>query len=114
MQLRQLLPRLGERLEIRRKRNARQLSFEVIREFLAITGMVQQAIDVMKDRPLVELLVLVVRAKLIERPIGYVLTAVVAVFVVDVEGEALGRAVVRFRGVGATLVNAVSASVTCQ
>ena len=45
----------------------------------------------MKDRVLVDRLVLVVRAELIERPIGDVLATVAAVFVVDVEGEALAE-----------------------
>jgi hypothetical protein len=48
---------------------------------------VQQAVDVMEDRPLVDRQVLVVVAELLHRPVGDVLAAVGAFFVVDVEGE---------------------------
>jgi len=79
VQSRQLLPRVGERPEVRRERDARQLPLEVVRELLAIAGMMEQAVDVVKDRPLVDLLVLVVRAELLERPIRDVLAAVGAI-----------------------------------
>jgi hypothetical protein len=49
----------------------------------------QQRVDVIKDVPLRDRLVFVVRAELFKRPVGYVLTAVRAVFVLGVEGKAL-------------------------
>ena len=54
--------------------------------------MVQEAIDVVEDGPLVDFLVFVVFAELLQRPIGDVLAAFAAVFGVGVEGEALARA----------------------
>ena len=65
--------------------------------------MVEQVVDLVKDGPLVDLLVLAVLAELLESPICNVLATVRAVFVVDLEGKqrrvntlfrpALGRAV---------------------
>ena len=51
--------------------------------------MVLHAVEVMKDRPLVDLLVLVVGLKFHERPVGGVLAAIAAVFAVDLEWETL-------------------------
>src|SRR5687767_2025336 len=64
------------------ERNPRQLALEVVGIFLAIVGMVQRAIDVVEDGPLVDILVVVVLSELLQRPIGNVLAAVRAVFVV--------------------------------
>jgi hypothetical protein len=80
VQFGQLLARLGEGAELGSKRNPRQLALEVVGILLAVVGMVQQAIDVVEDVPLVDLLVLVVVAELLQRPIGDVLAAVRADF----------------------------------
>jgi len=53
---------------------------------------VQLAVHILKDGPLVDLVVLIVIAELLERPVGDVLAAVGAVFVIDVKGEALRTA----------------------
>ena len=57
--------------------------------FVAVAGMVQHAVDVVEDVPLADGVVAVVVAELLQGPVGDVLAAVAAVFVVDVEGEAL-------------------------
>ena len=85
----------GEGVEFGGEGNPRQLALEVVGVLLPVAGMVQQAIDVVKDVPLVDLLVLVVLAELLQHPIGDVLAAVRAVFVVNVEREALRAAVCR-------------------
>jgi hypothetical protein len=51
--------------------------------------MMQDAVDVVENVPLADLLVVVVLAEMLQRPIGDVLPPVRAVFVVDVEREAL-------------------------
>src|ERR1700680_1371066 len=71
------------------KRNARQFAAEVGGVALAIFGMMQDGVRVMEDIPLGDGRVCVADAKLFERPVGNVLAAVGAVFVVGVEGEAL-------------------------
>ncbi len=52
--------------------------------------MMQQGVDVMKDVPLRDRLIVVMRAEFFQRPVSNVLAAVRAVFVVGVEGKALG------------------------
>jgi hypothetical protein len=56
--------------------NPRQLALEVVGVLLAVAEMAQQAIDVMKDGPLVDLLVLAVVAELFHYPIGDALAVV--------------------------------------
>ena len=46
------------------------LPLEVVREFLPVTGVMQLTVDVLEDRPLVDLLILVVSAELIECLVG--------------------------------------------
>ncbi len=76
MQFGELLARLREGPEFRRVRDAREFALEAVAVFLAVTGMVQQAVDVMEDRPFVDLLILVMRAEFGQRPVGDVLAAV--------------------------------------
>ena len=51
--------------------------------------MMQDSVDVVEDVPLGNVPVMVVRAEFVERPVGDVLAAVGAIFVVGVEGETL-------------------------
>ena len=74
---------------VRRKGNMRQVAFEIEGVTFAVAGMVEQAVNVVEDIPLCDRRIVVVAAKLVKRPIGDVLAAVGAVFVVGVEGEAL-------------------------
>ena len=63
----QFLARLGEGPEVGGEGNPRQLAFEVVGEFFPIARMMQHAVDIVEDVPLADLLVLVVRAELVER-----------------------------------------------
>src|SRR5207237_8330624 len=69
-----------------------QLAAEVGGVALAVPWMVQNGVDVMEDVPLRDGAVAVASAKLFQRPVGDVLTAVGAVFGVGVEREALRTA----------------------
>src|SRR5262249_30903641 len=89
MQLGQLLARGREAAEIGGERDAGQFALEVVGELLPVAGVVQQAVDVVEDVPLRDLLVAVGPAEFPQPPAGNVLPPVAAVFVVDVEGEAL-------------------------
>ena len=89
MEFGQLFARLGEGAEVGGEGNPRQLAFEVVGELFPIARMMEHAVDVMENVPLAHLFVVVVSAELIQRPIGDVLAAIRAVFVVDVEREAL-------------------------
>ena len=89
MQISQLAPGLGksaERLDIG---DARQITFQVIGITRPVFGMVQQGVNVVENIPLADRLVAVMLLELFQRPIGDVFAAVAAVFIVDVEGEAL-------------------------
>ena len=79
----------SERLKVRGKRNARQLTFQIIGELLPIAGMVQQAVDVIENVPFGYGGVAVMVVELLKPPVGDVLTPIRAVFVVDPEGKAL-------------------------
>ena len=89
VQLGQLLAGRGEGPEVGGQRDPRQFAFQVLGEPLAVARMVQDAVDVIEDVPLGDFLVAVVLAEVLQGPIGDVLAAVAAVFVVDVEGETL-------------------------
>ena len=58
----QLLAGFGEGFEVRRERDAGEFAFEVIGELGAITGMMEDAVNVVEDVPLGDLLVVVVAA----------------------------------------------------
>ena len=75
MQLGQFLARFGEGFEIRGKRNPRQFPFEIISKPFPVTGMMQQAVDVVEDVPLADAVVLIMTAKLLPHPVGDVLAA---------------------------------------
>ena len=89
MQVGELLAGMRKQVKVRRKGDVRQVAFEIKGIAFAVGGMVQQAIDVIEDIPFADGGVVVVGAELIDRPIGNILAAVAAVFVVGVEGEAL-------------------------
>ena len=56
MQVGELLAGAGEGLEVRSERDEWQVALEVVGELGAIAGMVQQAVDVVEDVPLGDLL----------------------------------------------------------
>lgn len=89
MQIGEALADFSNAPEVRRERDARQLALQICGEALAILRRVQQAIDVVEDVPFADLLVFVLRAKFIQRPVGDVLAESGAVFVVEVDGETL-------------------------
>ena len=67
----------------------RQIALQVRGVTLAIPRMVQDAIRIVEDVPLGDGIVAVMHAEVLQRPIGNVFAAVSAIFIVDVEGEAL-------------------------
>src|SRR5262249_4338354 len=85
----ELFPGLAERLEIRPERDAWQFPLQVVRILSAIPWMVEQAIHVIEDRPLVNLLVLIMIPELFQCPVRDILSAVSAIFIVDIEVKTL-------------------------
>ena len=80
----------GKGAEVGGEGDAGQLALEVGLVAFAVAGVVQEAVDVVEDIPLGDGVVAVVGVDAIQHPVSDVLAAVVAVFVVNVEGEALG------------------------
>ena len=76
MEVGKLLAGRGEGPEVGGVGNAGQFAFEVVGEFVAVTGMVEQAVNVVEDGPLIDFLVAVVSAKFVQRPVSDVLAAV--------------------------------------
>lgn len=68
------------------------MPFEVESVLLPIGGIVENGVDIMEDIEVGDCLVLVMALKLLQCPVGDVFTAS-AVFVITVEGKALGIAV---------------------
>jgi hypothetical protein len=88
-----LLAGCGEGAEIGGERDPRQLALEDVGVLLAIAGMMQQAIDIIEDGPLVDFLVLVVFAELLQGRIDYVLATVRADFVINLDGKRTSQSV---------------------
>ena len=72
------------------ERDARQLAAEVGGVALPVFGVMQHRIDVMKDVPLGDGRIVIMRPELLQRPVGDVLATVAAVFGVGVEGDCCG------------------------
>ena len=83
-------PRFGKLPKVRRVWQVRQVPLEVRLIPLPICRVVEQTVDIMKDVPLADGLVPVMRPELCQRPIGDVLPAVPPILVVGVERETLG------------------------
>ena len=81
---------VGEGPKIGRVGYPRQVALEAIRVFLAVPGMVQQPVHVVEDVPLGDGIVPVLLAEGLQRPVRNVFPPIRAVFVVNIEGEALG------------------------
>src|SRR5947209_5227264 len=71
------------------QRDARQLPLQVLGVLRAVFGMVQHGIDVIEDVPLRGLLVAVVLAEMLQRPVGDVLVSSLAIRLIGIERETL-------------------------
>lgn len=72
----------GEGVEVGRERDARKLAFEVGCEAGAIFRVVEEGVSGVEDVPLGDVVVGVVAAEFSDRPVGDVLLAMCAIFVV--------------------------------
>ena len=91
MQFGELRASIRECPEIRRIRNVRQIALQIGGVTFAIVGMMQEPIDIVENIRLLDAIVSVMRPEVLQRPIGDVFSAVGAICIVDIEGEALRR-----------------------
>ena len=90
MNICQLFTGFGEPPKVLSEGNMRQIPFEVHLVFLTISRMVQERIGIVEDVPFGDSVISVVDAEFCQYPIRDVLLSVCAIFVVGIEGKALG------------------------
>ena len=90
MQFGELRARIHKCPKILGEGDMRQITLQIGGVAFAIIGVVQEPVGIVENLPLADGIVAVVRAELLQRPVGDVFSAVRAIFIVDVEGEALG------------------------
>ena len=89
MQFSQLLSGVAECPKIRGVGNVRELAFQISGVGFAILFAVQQTVNIMENIPFANASILMMLTEVVQRPVGDILAAVLAVFSVGIEGEAL-------------------------